>query len=58
MYKWAKLRKHYSYLAAASVLLRKVVWASNGSLLTENADYCMFVNVWAWRDYESDWKNI
>ena len=58
LYKWSKLRKHYSHLVAASVLSRQVVWASNGSLLAENADYYMFVNVWVWQDQESNWRNI
>ena len=26
----------------------KAVWAQNGCLLAENADYCKFVNEWVW----------
>ena len=42
------LRKCYSQLVGASFLAKKIVWAINGSLLAENADYCKFDSEWAW----------
>ena len=43
---WAQ--KCYSQPVGDSFLARKVVWAFNGSLLAENADYCKFDSEWAW----------
>ena len=31
-----------------SFLAGKAVWALSGCMTTESADYCMFVNEWAW----------
>ena len=38
------VRKRYSQLVGASFLVVEAVWAQNGPLLTETADYCKFVN--------------
>ena len=37
-----------SHLIEVSFLVREVVWASNASLLAENADDCKLDNEWAW----------
>ena len=38
------LRKDYSHLVGDSFMAGKAAWVLSGCLLTENADYCMFVN--------------
>ena len=43
-----RLRKHYSHLVGGSFLAGKVAWTLSGCMTTENADYCMLVNEWAW----------
>ena len=43
-----RLRKRYSHLLGGSFLARKASWAPSWCLPTESADYCMFVNEWAW----------
>ena len=41
-------RKCYSHLVGGLFLAGKAAWALRGYLPTENADYCMLVNEWAW----------
>ena len=41
-------RKHYSHLVGGSFLAGRIAWALSGCLTTENTDYCMLVNEWAW----------
>ena len=42
------LRKRYSDLSGGSFLAGKASWSLSRCLPTESADYCMFVNEWAW----------
>ena len=39
-------RKYYSHLLGGSFLAGS--WTLGGYLPTENADYCMLINKWAW----------
>ena len=41
-------RKRYSYPLGGSFLEEKAAWAMIGYLPTENADYYMLINEWAW----------
>ena len=43
-----RLRKRYSHLVGGSFLAGKPAWVLSECLPTENADYCMLVNEWAW----------
>ena len=43
-----RLRKCYSHLVGGSFLARKVAWTLSRCMTTESADYCIFVNEWAW----------
>ena len=42
-----RLTKH-SHLAEGWFLARKAAWALSGCVTTDNADYCMLINEWAW----------
>ena len=48
-----RLSKHYSRLVGGSFLAGKAAWALSRCFLTENADYCMFVNEWGGQGHES-----
>ena len=37
-----------SYLVGGSSLAGKSAWVLSRGLPTKNADYCMFINEWAW----------
>ena len=41
-------KQAWKTLLSPSFWAGKAAWAQSGCLPTENADYCMLVNEWAW----------
>ena len=43
-----RLKKLYCHLAVDSSMAGKAAWELSRWLPTDNADYCMLINEWAW----------